>query len=425
MLQAYNYLIGVYPSKKSMMYPVKNRKELKRVYENIVSLSKRTPFCKINLSRENQEYTFGVKEAALELRTTLLDMFDPDISGFHSKTVSVSDEGTLSARLLKDNTEDLPDIIEIKVNSLAAGQINIGRELLDNTYSLIPGEYYFDARVDDQTYSLTFIQQERTNNLETLGRMAEFLNQNVPGICAEVEGDEKRSYSRIRIASDMTGKYGERSFSFEDKKVLQNGIAELFGMDWMAKAAEPAAFELNDQAKQAATNIFTLENMLHISLHDIGEDPVMIRITYDSSRILETADLFLSAYNRIIDCANRRMLGHTEHYGAGRLAGELMLLKEAFEEELTACGIQATEVGTLALESASAVRAAEEGGMESFFTRENGFITNLMEKAEAIAINPMEYLDKTIILYPNTMKNTLSNPYITSMYSGLFFNSYC
>ncbi len=423
-MQVYNYLIGTYPTKQSIKYPVRNRKELVKVYDKIVSLSKRTPYCKINISKENQEYTLGIKEAALDLKTKLIDILDPDISGFHSKMVSASNPDILSVELLTKDTEDFPNRIEMKINSLAEGQVNVGRELVNTSYSLTPGEYYFNV-IMDQTYSLTFIQEERKNNLDTLNDLAEFLSRNVPGIHASVEKDEKKNYSRIKIFSDMTGRYGERSFTFEDEKVFRRGVVELFGMNWMEKAAAPAYFELNGLEKQTAASTFTLENTLLISLKESGDEPVVVRITPDSNRILKAVNTVLSTYNRILEHANNRMIDHAEHYGATKLAGEMVSFYKLYEEELSANGIYRMEDGTLELETSLAASSAMDGNMEGLFTEDNGFITKLMEKAEAIAINPMEYLDKTIVLYPNTMKDTFCNPYVTSMYSGLFFNSYC
>ena len=47
------------------------------------------------------------------------------------------------------------------------------------------------------------------------------------------------------------------------------------------------------------------------------------------------------------------------------------------------------------------------------------------EHLELLVSNPMEYLDKTIITYPRSDREVYCNPYLTSMYSGLFFSSYC
>lgn len=38
-------------------------------------------------------------------------------------------------------------------------------------------------------------------------------------------------------------------------------------------------------------------------------------------------------------------------------------------------------------------------------------------------LNPLDYIDKVVVTYPNTNIN-YPNPYIPSKYSGLLFNDY-
>ena len=52
-------------------------------------------------------------------------------------------------------------------------------------------------------------------------------------------------------------------------------------------------------------------------------------------------------------------------------------------------------------------------------------LARLSRKMQDIALNPMEYVDKTIVTYPNTSRAGFNTPYNTSVYSGIMFNSYC
>lgn len=425
MIQAYNYMLETLPVKREVKYPVSRKNELKRVYNNIVNLSKNSPLYKINLSRENQEYTIGVKEAALALKAAIKDMEDPDYSGFDSKTVIVSNENVLSATLLNENVKDLPDRIDFNIKSLASIQINKGRDLMQISRGLPPGEYAFTAKVGEEEYRLTFTQEERTENQVTLVNVANFLNSSVPGIHSIVEKGLDRDYSRLMILSDMSGRYGDKRFRFEDIDDYPIGIADFLGMNRVEKAAALAEFDINGVHKQTATNVFTLEDTLQITLHQSSDEPVTLRIVPDSARILTAADAVLGSYNKLVKLAADRTLENRDNYRAKKLIKELKSLEDMYQEELSACGIIASKDGSLSMEDSLAVQAAQDGGMESLFTRENGFIARLLEKSESIAINPMEYLEKTIVTYPNSERKQFRNPYVTSMYSGLFFSSYC
>lgn len=425
MVQAYNYMLESLPINRNAKYPVSKKNELKKVYNEIVSLSKRSPLYKINLSKENQEYTIGVKEVALALKAKIGDMSDPEVSGFQSQTVSISDSRVLSAKLLNSDVSGLPLNIEFDVKSLADVQVNRGKELLTISKGLPSGEYNFEARIGDERYSLSFIQETRSENLDTLNRMADFLNQSVPGINASVEKGDSRDYSRLMIASDLSGRFGDKRFVFEDTDLYNTSIIDFFGMNRMEKAPSLAKFTLNGIDKQTATNTFTLENTLKINLKNSSDQTVNVRIVPDSEKVLTAVDDVLSSYNNLIKLAKDRTLSTKEHYKANKLMDEMKGLENIYKDELSSCGLCATEDGTLKLEDSLAVQSVEDGGMENLFTRENGFIARLLSKAESIAINPMEYLDKTIVTYPNSQKVEFSNPYVTSMYSGLFFNSYC
>ena len=48
----------------------------------------------------------------------------------------------------------------------------------------------------------------------------------------------------------------------------------------------------------------------------------------------------------------------------------------------------------------------------------------LLRKSDQVALNPMDYVRKTVVAYKNPGHNYVS-PYTTSAYSGMMFNSYC
>lgn len=424
MTQVYNYMIQNYLPKRDTKYHAMKRNELKKVYDNIVNLSKHSPLYKINLSKENQVYAIDVKETAIAFKARIDDMQSPEYC-FNSKTVSNNNNRILSAKLINEDTDKLPQTIEITVDALAQPQINQGKEIFHSSRGLGRGTYNFNAKIMDQTYSLSFTQVEKLDNKESLKNFVDFLNQSAPGISATIERGAKEEYSHIVIISDLTGKLGDKNFSFEETDKDQEGVVDFFGLNRMVQSPVNAQFKLNDINKQTTTNSFNLENTLNITLNHTGEQPVTLRIVPDSNPILNGVSTVLQTFNGLINLAKNRTEETTEHFGATKLMSELKNLEKTYKEELEACGLKYSEDGTLTIDEALAMQAAEDGGMESLFTRENGFIAKIHDKAETITINPMEYLDKTILTYPNNDKITYANPYVTSMYSGLFFSSYC
>jgi flagellar hook-associated protein 2 len=255
--------------------------------------------------------------------------------------------------------------------------------------------------------------------------MAQFLNDSVPGITVTVEKGEKPDYSRLVITSDRTGQTGPQSFYFDDDEIFREGAVDFFGLNRMEKAPSNAEFELNGIKKQTSTNTFSIENTIQVTLKGTGKEPVGINVVPDKNPIMKSVDSFLGSFNELLGLAKSRTEEVPEHFGPSKLINEIKKLEQTYRDELEANGFSVSEYGMLSLDDALAVQSCEDGGMESLFTRENGFIARILDKTEAITINPLEYLDKKVVTYPNSAKTAFANPYVTSMYSGLLFNSYC
>ena len=52
------------------------------------------------------------------------------------------------------------------------------------------------------------------------------------------------------------------------------------------------------------------------------------------------------------------------------------------------------------------------------------FGSHVLRKLNSISLDPMEYVTRAICAYSNPATAYI-NPYVTSIYSGMLFNSYC
>ncbi|MDF2540302.1 MAG: hypothetical protein K0S47_20 [Herbinix sp.] len=425
MVQAYNHMIETYNAKNEIRYHAHKRGELKRIYSSIVNTSKQTPVYKINLSNESQVYALGIKEAALNIKNKLEEITDPpEESIFMSKSVYVSDEEVLSAKLLTDDTKQLPEMLTMKLHNLASNQVNKGKELYRDLSGLSVGVYAFRIYLKDQSHNLSYEVKKRVNNLENQNQIAQIINKADLGIIASVE-NHGRNFNSIKLEADFPGNFGERSFTLEDIGEQDTGVVEYLGLNRLHAAGKGALFDLNNTHKVAYTNTFSIDNILQISLKKASEDPVEIKLVPDGNKILNHIEKVADTYNELVNVAKARTEETLEHNRALKLLKELQGLSKVYHNELEACGISISEEGRMQVDETLAYQAAADGGMESLFQRKNGFIARLTEKAASIAINPMEYLDQTIVTYPNHRQLGFTNPYVTSIYSGMLFNSYC
>ena len=58
------------------------------------------------------------------------------------------------------------------------------------------------------------------------------------------------------------------------------------------------------------------------------------------------------------------------------------------------------------------------------FSTIKDFTDSILRKTNQISLDPMEYVERTMVAYKNPGHN-FATPYMTSNYSGMLFNSYC
>ena len=94
---------------------------------------------------------------------------------------------------------------------------------------------------------------------------------------------------------------------------------------------------------------------------------------------------------------------------------------------LNSIGITANEDGYLTLDPEKVNLAAVSGDAETVLRKDSSFLKALDTRLESIILNPMRYVDKKLVAYPDprTPLSERTSPYTTSIYSGMLFNNYC
>ena len=90
------------------------------------------------------------------------------------------------------------------------------------------------------------------------------------------------------------------------------------------------------------------------------------------------------------------------------------------KNEIEQYGIQVSSDDTLNYSAAAdsdSVTPPDSKALQSFGS-------HLLWKLNAISLDPMEYLNRSICSYSNPATSYV-NPYVTSIYSGMLFNTYC
>ena len=102
----------------------------------------------------------------------------------------------------------------------------------------------------------------------------------------------------------------------------------------------------------------------------------------------------------------------------------MVSIAKTYNKVLDSNGISINSDGLLDVNNDVLKKAAEEGSILDTLSHIGRFKNALQSKASSIMINPMEYINKTIVSYKNPSRPS-ADPYMTSLYSGMMFNGYC
>ena len=99
-------------------------------------------------------------------------------------------------------------------------------------------------------------------------------------------------------------------------------------------------------------------------------------------------------------------------------------LTSYYEKDLESFGFSINEKSDIVMDTAKFKNALSNDESYSKLDTIKDFASSVLRKANQISLNPMEYVDKTVVSYKNPGHN-FTAPYVSSNYSGMMFNSYC
>ena len=258
--------------------------------------------------------------------------------------------------------------------------------------------------------------------MERLGRL---ITKSDVGLSAEVLPDHEGNVF-LKLSSDATGKPDGKELQFEisDHNTSKKaGIVSYFGMDQVSQTPENALFEINHIEHTASSNTFTVEKAYEITLQGTSPDPdtvTEIGIKDDMESLRENVHSLADSYNEYI---GRIAQPQTAHTRSSQLLSEFSRISRHYAQALSSIGLSFTADGTLQVDDTQLSDAAQADAQTSLKPVQD-FANAMLRKSNQISLNPMEYVNKTIVAYKNPGKNYPS-PYITSAYSGMLFNNYC
>lgn len=418
-MNVYNFYHMAMPRVAVTKFDSHKKSELKSLYQNMVKLNQKKPYYKLSLSNATQSYVIGIKEAAMELKTSsafLSEDSDPDKQ---KMAVSSNAPSNISVRLLTEDCSNLPSELELQVDRLASVQKNQGDFVSSEAFHTQPGTHYITIAKSGGEYQFELDTHPGESNLRVQRRLAASINSNNIGIRATVLEAGMDSALQLESRSSGLGDM-EDGLQFAINSETDSDLIEYFGLNHVTEYPADAEFRLNGEPQTSASNYISVNNGIGIELLKTTETPTTVRLSQDHTAILEDVDDFVSYYNHLIDLAHDTK-GNPN--GSKKLLNEILRVTRRFHDSLEASGLSISEEGYLKQDEALLVQSTENGQFQELFHQLSDFNHAIHEATDKITLNPMEYVDKTIISYPNTKRN-FPNPYMPSIYSGMLFNQY-
>jgi flagellar hook-associated protein 2 len=434
----YNHYLQTYSHIRPSRYDAHNKNELRNVYRSILDISRKSPLFLVEESKETLSSAVSLKENAIELKnsiTALGGLHEGEILG--RKAAFSSDPATVSVNYVGDgNKPDTTAEFEIYVNRLATAQVNAGKALpAGDTPGLPLGSYSFDVAVAGSSYEFQFSVNEDETNRDVQDRLARLFGNADLGITAEVTEDEE-GQSTLSLRSNNTGLPALREYRFlvsDENSSMTAGAVAYFGLGEVTQEAGNAEFTLNGDVRNAHSNRFTIEKTYEVTLlgtNSAGDPPITVGQKTDVESISDNISSLINSYNEFVRATGELQ---DERFQNRQLLGDMRRIALQYQYDMADLGLLVEEDGSLLMTNGDLIRTAIEQEDEvqventtahSGLAAIKGFASDVMRKANQIAINPMEYVSKKIVAYKNPGRS-FSSPYITSIYSGMMFNSFC
>ncbi len=435
MLNFYNYYLNSYRTVRTTnRYDAHKKSELKQVCNTINKINQNSPLYIINLSDEIQQYAIDLKENARQLKnviSSIVEEEDTETSKMFTEKEAVStDDDKVSVKFIGDydNIDDSTKL-EITVSELASPQINKGSYVYSNSHSLTPGKYAIDISVGNSSYEFQFSVHMRDTNSDVIKKITSAINKADIGImCSTEKSPENSEKQRIVMVSTSTGapEYSKTLFNISDLVTGytdQTGAVDFLGLDNVYSYSSNSHFTINGIPRTSSSNTFTVNKTFELTLNSLIDEsePIQILFQTDKSAISNKLHEFVDSYNQIIDITKKP----SENTKNTKLLADIGSVAKCYETELNYMGLILEQDRSINIDDNTLNeyidKEEESGGTYALF---RSFRNPLSRKLDNIVFNPMDYVTKTIVTYPNTSK-VATNNYATSMYSGMMFNNYC
>lgn len=423
----YNNYLSAYTPKALTKYDAHKRSELRSVCNSIKKINQDAPWYLPTTNKDTQHYAVDLKENARAMRNTIAQLGGLEEEGSLNKKRAFSSDEDVASAAYSGSPLSGADAqgFDLTVLSLASDQENLGLFLPDEKVSLAAGTYSFDLNINDINYEFQFPVGESETNREVQERLMRLINNSGIGITASLAQSEDKT--ALKLTSDAAGLPQGKTciFSVSDNRTSRmTGAVSYFGLDYVSRDAANAQFLVDGKQESSSSNHVTIGKVFDVELKGVSEPDTSTRIGLktDLESFTDNVSHLIGGYNEFLRAAASYQESQIK---SRQLVSELRGIATVYESSLESLGLGVSDDGTLTLDTDFLQQTATQAeDLSEAFDPLKKFSSSLLRKSNQISIDPMDYVQKTIVAYKNP-GHTYVSPYNTSAYSGMMFNSYC
>ncbi|MBE5943841.1 MAG: hypothetical protein E7258_02865 [Lachnospiraceae bacterium] len=413
----YNHLSSdLVPKKRNTTH---KSSELHEVYTNMARYNKKTPLYLLNFSQSKQSQIINIKEAAMTLKE-VSDCFTNTDSDVYNKKVLHSDNtDSITGSFKNGDLSTLPEELSIQVKTLAKEQINTGNYLPQDDKALSAGSYTFTLSTINSSSHFNITVGKDDTNSDIQQRISQYINNRNLGINASVVSDGKNS--AIMLSSKESGVPStDDGLHFSLEAAGEPNIVDAFGLDKVTTPPSNSQFTINGEEHTSTSNQISINQIIELDFHKPTSNPVHISFIPDTNVSISQIDMFVDAYNNLVDLSE-----DSRHVNPGSrsLYRDISVIVDKHKEELESAGLSLSEDNKLIKNDEQLLKSIQSGKFNELFQDISSFKDDVSNAANRLSLDPIAYINKLIVTYPNTQQQS-SSVYNKSLYSGLMYNNY-
>lgn len=431
-IDAYAYYLSTYGQNRPTRYDSHKKSDLRKIYNAIVKTNREAPLYKLSGEDEVAKYAIDIKENAKAIQNVVASLSDSygDFSdSFRRKVAISSDEETVGVKYVGNGSESEElENFNIEVKQLSSPQINTGHFLKNDALSIIPGKYSFDLNVNYAAYEFQFNVNPGESNLDVMRKLAGLVNRSSLGISATIKHgttEQGEPASALNLTSRQMGRSSEEPiFTIKPGPTSESmQFLEQLGIENITKQAENSRFLINGEELESLSNSFTINETFELSLNKVSPEGQAAEISFktDVDAVADNVMSLVNAFNGILKIAESSSAEATGD--TNKLFNEMSSVSRSRRESLGEIGLDVADNGTITLNKEKLEIAIQPDQADKTFARLSAFKNAIGAKADAVAINPMNYVNKVVVNYKNPSK-TFTAPYFSSVYSGMMLDRY-